>query len=588
MLRPPNFESQFISSTSLSFLLNSKPDSQDLIATVQQYSWRGTFYRAAQLAACLREPGGRLANGPAQKWARRVALRLELGLDIRQHRVGKAIARDGRAILVHQRALHVLQALTLVHGDEGNSEPDDATLLMLVLAAGDFVPDPVRRVDPSRTTIEEAYLTTSFFGLQYDGMPDDRVVLSRFALIYSQPPPCGKLSTPARWEEVQREAFYGMTAYEYITGLAGPLYVLTSQMGTEEVRRAHPGLASRGLLGPNDVSPERTAQFCDDLAVDPNHARSLLRQQFKNGLPQSISLFARFPLVRFDEETSVLSSPWALSQHLRFGLWHRMLTATKKVLGEKAASEWPMAFGWRVEEWCREVARASASVGPNTGEVSLILSPKPGHNDEIEDVVLRVDDWVLLASVKTQVLGERKTKGLESAPELIEWLRDFLFRERPKERPERHAGKIPLRAGAVRLLDDKIRLIRRGKYASLIPADARIVPVIVTYEHLSDSEPFYHWLDRELERERLLQGKGVGRLTICSVDDFESLFGFIEHSKAALPFLERRAFEGYRRYQTDQAIRDEYGGAAPRPAAALARMDAVTAAMVRALAGGDG
>ena len=153
----------------------------------------------------------------------------------------------------------------------------------------------------------------------------------------------------------------------------------------------------------------------------------------------------------------------------------------------------------KLEGWCRSVA-AEAQKSPCC-RGTIHMPTEPGGEDEVEDVVLREGRAIVLFSVKSSVMDAKAAREAISVAKTMEWYTDYFFEKKGND----------YRGGAIRQIDARIRMIQNGKFAAQgIEPHARILPVIVTYDSLGETDALYKWLEICCVKENLLP-RATGR-----------------------------------------------------------------------------
>jgi hypothetical protein len=250
-----------------------------------------------------------------------------------------------------------------------------------------------------------------------------------------------------------------------------------------------------------------------------------------DGLPLGPSPFWRSPFVELGPGQFVCVSPGVLREQVRNAMWGRLMAASKDGGGQ---SRWLSTFGYRFEYWCRQAAK-KVGEGKRLGK-QLRLSERASTADEIEDIVLLEKGKVALFSAKGRMMREDLLKGATSVAKTIAWLNGFLF----------GVASGDQRAGALRLLDAKIRRIRNGEYAGMgIAANVEIYPLLLTFDEVGlDTPPGYRWLSKRLLDENLLVG--THPLTVLSAESYEHFLALC---------MRRNAFEVLT-YKTNEQWRE--------------------------------
>jgi hypothetical protein len=263
---------------------------------------------------------------------------------------------------------------------------------------------------------------------------------------------------------------------------------------------------------PEGFLPQELAhRFLADISCSRDDARAELNRAHRPGrLPYALGLCVRKPFVDVGDGVLVPWSPWVVREQLRLAPWARLLAASNDLGGAVAREDWLRTFGDLFEGWCRFVGQATAS--SSTCNVRVDMPTQTGDDTEIEDVLLIGERDVALFSVKARLMREDVVKAARSRAEVLDWYESLLFA----------APKGKYRAGAVRLLDRKISAIRRGAYEPQIRRDARVLPVLVTFEDLGENEALYRWIQTRCNADDLLQQANVVPLTLMHVHEYEA------------------------------------------------------------------
>jgi hypothetical protein len=159
----------------------------------------------------------------------------------------------------------------------------------------------------------------------------------------------------------------------------------------------------------------------------------------------------------------------------------------------------------------------------------LVLSEHPGSPDEIDDVVVLENNTLLMFSGKARLIEKSVAREAKSKRSVIAWYDKFLFAE------EQGA----FRAGAARQFQAGIERIRAGVHPE-VPRDARIVPVLVTYDTMCEEYLLYEWIAERCRALGLLQQAGVAPITLAHVDDFDRLMARASRGMSLAEFFRRR------------------------------------------------
>jgi hypothetical protein len=245
-------------------------------------------------------------------------------------------------------------------------------------------------------------------------------------------------------------------------------------------------------------------------------------------LPQLPSAFYLKPLVRLDDDRLVALSPWLLLEQLRVGFWGRLRAAVK---GSGATSQnWTSTFGDLFERWCGHVATVAARSTQFSGK--LVPQLMPGDPDQFEDVVVEGDGYVILFSAKATLVKEDVAKAGASRAEVLKWYTQVLCAEGDKKSKEHST------AGPMRQLDNAVLKIRSGN--SPFPADAEIIPVLVTFDEFVAHPNVCKWILTLCRGRNMLQGDAVRSITVASIDEFEALMSLASHGRPLVDLLRKK------------------------------------------------
>ncbi|WP_160174351.1 hypothetical protein, partial [Archangium violaceum] len=108
------------------------------------------------------------------------------------------------------------------------------------------------------------------------------------------------------------------------------------------------------------------------------------------------------------------------------------------------------------------------------------------------------------------------------------------------------------RVGALRLLDKKVRAIRRGEVKS-IPANTRIFPVLITFDELCENPALYQWIEKRCSEMGILQPPDTAAVTLVTLDEFEAMMSLASKGHPVSSFLAKKTSKDWR-YATTQAL----------------------------------
>jgi hypothetical protein len=282
------------------------------------------------------------------------------------------------------------------------------------------------------------------------------------------------------------------------------------------------GWYSQTLLSLEDR--ERVIGFFEALTMTRDQARSELAAGVRaDGLPHSPSLFVSRPFVRIAPDVIVPSSPWMVNEHLRGGIWWRLLDSSKR---RHSHELWHSAFGDMVEMTCRDFARDAQKCKGFPDKVHI--SDKPGDPTEVEDVVVHGSAGLAMFSAKATRIQHLVARGAVSRRRLLEWLDVFLFAPRSALR----------RGGALRLLSANIDRVQAGAHAGVPwPLNVPIFPALVCFDDIGDGVGMARVIERKCSELGLLGQPGVAPLALLSLDDLEGLLALAARGRSVTELL---------------------------------------------------
>ena len=435
----------------------------------------------------------------------------------------------------------LLQHLVLLYGANEGPCPDDGELMLWLLGASDHVeawlePDS-RNLSPIEHLAAEMVKAYRFNRSSVDEV---RLQL-RARHLFDRPPQHGPLASPESWAELQHHAF-GSTFEHYFETFACMLCSLSHTWAKDDLSPPIiPVSTVSKLLG------EDEAFFVAKLAeITATRAELVteIKQRMAPGalLPHAPTALLRKPFVNLENGKIVASSPWYVRALLRTGIWARYLAAANTILGSKGGEAWSIAFGQMLEGWCRDYAQRSAAAARIP--VRLELPSRPGAVDEIDDVVLVDEASVLMCSVKARLVREDVARHAISRSKLLDWYEEYFFKQKSKK----------FRAGVIAQLSARIDMLRAGAFEPRVARDMRVLPVLVTFDHLCANPALYEWLAERCKAHGLLQQPDVGPLAIAVIDDFERLIGAPAHGMSPAKILESRSVAPNRNERLDVVL----------------------------------
>jgi len=508
-----------------------------LVERIKSFDWREAFIRLGHLASVLaNDEAGPLSERALRLTAEGInALSASNPRDRALLERGRAfVANAGRPIVVaHEEAIVFLEHLVLLHGGEGGHGPSDAELALWLLGASDHLdawqePDS-RPLDETETLAAEL---VKAFRFNRSSVDEVRLLL-RAQGIFGTPPAVGSFAAAEAWIELQRLAF-GDDFTHYFECFAIPLIMLSHSWGRHaDIKRAIPVLVPAHLRAHFGAEGDYFVKQLADLTGTRDAAKAeILKRMRPDGLlPHAPTALLRKPFVDLQNGGEILAaSPWYVRAIGRTGIWAKYLAGAKAKLGDKrGGDEWSIAFGQMLEEWCRRYAKRAESAAH--GDFRVELPTHPGAADEIEDVVSVEGDAVTMFSVKARLVREDIARHAISRTKLLDWYEQFFFKEKSAK----------YRVGVIAQLSARIDMVRAGRFEPRVLRDARIFPVLVTYDNLCDNFMLSAWLVDRCKAHRLLQQANVAPLTIAVVDDYERLLAAPSQKKSPAEILASRS-----------------------------------------------
>jgi hypothetical protein len=496
----------------------------ELIDRVRGFSWRGSYYRLSCLAAIVANEGvlservRRLTVDPITKLTGNASDLLARGR-------AKVRSRRNRIVLAHEEAISFLQHLVLLEGNEGEEAPADAELSLWLAGANGHLAgwsreDTEALSDQDRLAAELVRIS------RFSSKPDVLRAVIRTQRIFGRRPSTGSLADEARWKDLSAVAFPGGFEAFFEVGL-GLLAMVSNSWGRKGAKQQHPVINPRNFLARSTVSESEFNTALEGFIAGRAALRSAIAKRVSaDGLPHSPSALFHTPLVELEPGTLVAASPWAILGLLRTGVWARYLAAAKKMDPRKGAEEWLSAFGYMFEDWCRDLA--TEAVRSARCHARVILPSTPGATDEIEDVVVVDDGVAVFCSVKGRLMEAKVAREAVSPATVIEWMDKFFFEKKGDE----------FRGGALRQLSNRIDKLRRGEFESRgLARDIAVVPVVVSYDSVGESDIAYGHLEEGCKKHGLLQQQSVGPLALARIEEFEQMMSRVARGKSISKFL---------------------------------------------------
>ena len=336
------------------------------------------------------------------------------------------------------------------------------------------------------------------------------------------------LQIQKKWETIVLDAF-GESYDNYFETVLGPIFIISKCWGEESGSWPDPIINISKFLAETTVDPKKFSEMMELMSADRESHQSVIRNRLVDGLPLAPTSLLYRPFVKIDDNIRVAASPWAVQHQLRFFPWVSLLNSAKRASVNHKPDHWFRAFGQQLELWCRLMANEAQK--STFCKAKFHLPKAPGGVDEVEDVALIEGRAVVLFSVKSRVMTAQAAHEAFSVSKTLDWYKDYFFENKGDD----------YRGGAVRQLDRRVQMIREGKFEEYgINRNVRILPVIVSYDSLGESDTLYRWLERQCLAEKLLQGPSVGPVTLADIEDFEALMAYVADGKSVVQLLRKR------------------------------------------------
>jgi len=478
-----------------------------LVERIKTFDWRESTIRLGHLASVLANDE---AGAESERGLRLTAQGIN-GLTASTPRDRALLAR-GRAyfanakrplVVAHEEAIVFLEHLVLLYGADSGDAPSEAELAFWLLAASDHLEAwneaDARELNDTEMLAAEMVKSFRFNRSSVDGVR----LMSRARGIFNTPPAEGSFATPEAWANLQKSAF-GDDFTHYFESFAIPLIMLSHSWGKHaDLKHAIPVLVPAHLRNHFGTEGDYFVRHLADLTCTRDEARAeILKRMRPDGLlPHAPTALLRRPFVDLQNGGEIVAvSPWYVRAIGRTGIWAKYLAGAKAQLGDKrGGDEWSIAFGQMLEDWCRRYAKRAEAAARRPFTVEL--PTHPGAADEIEDVVGVEDAGVTMFSVKGRLVREDVARHAISRSKLLDWYEQFFFKEKTAK----------YRVGVVAQLSARIDMVRAGKFEPRVRRDARIFPVLVTYDNLCDNVMLSAWLNDRCKAHGLLQQTDVAR-----------------------------------------------------------------------------
>jgi hypothetical protein len=535
-------------------LFGKEMSAQELIDRVRSFSWAGSFLQLACLAAVVaNEPGGslservrRLTVDPISRLTGNATC---AGLLAR----GQAAVQSRRdqIILAHEEVISFLQHLVILEGAESGDAPGAPEVaLWLAGANGQLARWSVE--ERESLSDDEALAAELVRISRFNNRPDPLRALVRTHCIFGRKPSTGTLNDAERWRAVVVAAYPSGFDESFETGL-GLVAMQAQRWGTQDDPSTYPVMNLDRFLAQSRITREAFVNALHGYIAKREELRTVIRKRTRqDGLPHSPSALFHTPLVELEPGVLVAASPWAVTGLLRTGVWARFLRAAKSLDSRRGGDEWLRSFGYMFEDWCRYVATEAES--SLLRRATILLPSSPGAVDEVEDVVVVDDGVAVFCSAKSRLVEAKVAREAVSATSIVDWFEKFFFETKGDD----------YRGGVVRQLSARIDKLRSGEFESSgLSRDTRVIPVVVTYDSLGESDILYRRVEEGCVRHGLLQQAGVGPLALARVEEFEQLLSRVARGKPVSELLLAR--EGIHRHRRlDQILYEAEAPAPPR------------------------
>jgi hypothetical protein len=452
----------------------------------------------------------------------RNALLTAASLELRT--VAQHLAMDPDTVLVNEGALLWLQGMALRVCPEDGGHVSDELTAFLLLGANDFCiewpPDDEENV--SRKVKLAGGLARGVRAMFFNRHPDLVRVAPRFIGMLEGSSRRLLCADDQAWIALQRAAFDGDTAAEYMEDLLFPL--LASAISWGEPGRP-PIIEPASHYAGTAISPARASMFLAALTQTTAEARDRAGKLGTSGALCSLGF--RTPLLDLGDGRSVCLSPRLIDLQITDGLPARMRNATKGLPGrnaDQAVQLWGQCFGKLTEEWIeRLIADASAcSSELRASSINLHLF----KDNEITDFSFASVDHAVLIESKARTMAEPIVKSGISQRDVHKFFADLLFKSD---------------GGALCQLDRAVRRVRTGEAEVVgIAKTARLSPVVVHYDALSLETPMAAmWVDHELGERHLLNQASVDAPTFMSLEVFEALLSAVAAGQGLFSLMTR-------------------------------------------------
>lgn len=544
-----------------------------LLSRVRSFSWEASFCKLSKVAAVVAKCG---ANSEKVRRLTVDPLSQLTGNDTAAAIIAnakRAVTERRQTLLVaHEQAISFLQHLVLLEGGDGDEVPGDPELSLWLAGIGSHLEQ--WKDDHGQYTTEEDLIASMCHGLRFNNEPDAARLLVRAANLFRKPDR-NELAEPSLWKKLEIQAFSG-PFQEFFESVLGPLFLLSKSWGDGDQGERNPVISLDRFFRETKVDEIKFPIFLDRVSADRETLRTEIRKDLRpDGLPHAPTALLYRPFVRTAPGIYVAASPWAVQLQLKTGIWALFLAGMKQVSPKGSPDLWFRAFGGLLEDWCRLLASQAGK--SHLCKVTFQMPESPGGVDEVEDVVAMEGGSAVLFSVKGRVMEAKAARLAVSVGTTLDWYDKFFFEEKGDD----------YRGGAIRLLDRRIERIRAGEFEPQgVARNVKILPVVVTYDSLGETDLFYKRLERKCAELGLMQGPNIGPVTLARVEEFEDLMERAADGQSLVKLLRKREHGGRHR-RLDQIIRENGPTKRRRLPFFDEQYKSIVAAIVKRLSGKD-
>jgi hypothetical protein len=412
-------------------------------------------------------------------------------------------------ITVSEKGLLLAEALVLAHGADDGREPSHAEATWLLLRLNDYASE-------YREDVDGGLLAEIVHSVRFNRHPDLLRELARAELVLASPPSTRPDLQGDAWQDFLRAAFADLPLATYVDNLLAPLAIESTRWMANEQRVAP--TVEADVWGTNlRLGKEVCAKLLRALAIPEGSARAESKESLKAESKRLPPFMFRTPMVDFGQSL-VVASPSLLRGQLQTGIWGRCLAAARSTTwGSRESDAWHKVFGTLFDQYAEWVAAQASKMPAFSGAgYELLGRSGVGAEDEIEDVVLKQGDHVLLASCKARLMPETAVRQIADPGAIMKWLDQVFFKE----------GKDEHRQGAAFLLSRRVDRLRNGEFEPRAAKGARVFPLFVTYDHLGESKLHLKWLADGAEKRRLLGQGPINPPIVIDIAAFEELMSF--------------------------------------------------------------